>query len=328
MLPNRHGSSGSDNYRYGFNGKENDLELKGDGNSYDFGARMYDSRIGRWFAPDPLEKEFSYVSTYVYALNNPLNVIDSDGNKPYPVFERYIQTAINRLPKIAAINQYNTLAFSAYGNNDGYEIDGSRYETKLPYNGKYLKPKSGVDYIVGTSELNFYGYSANVSYDAIKKLHMGLYTIKSKDFKIGTEDHPHSYTSFGSAAGGIGATKTGSFLELDYGNGDKNHFAVRIQFKDYFEAKIVYDAYENEYKRELNKLVAKDAVVNKYVKLLKFGDNLYELRMSVYHNPNNKKLQNKLEKWEKAYEKSSKDFVKFRDKVLKKDGKKAKSVYE
>lgn len=43
LVPNRHGSS--DNYRYGFNGKEKDDELKGEGNSYNFEARIYDSRV-------------------------------------------------------------------------------------------------------------------------------------------------------------------------------------------------------------------------------------------------------------------------------------------
>jgi hypothetical protein len=38
LVPNRHGSS--DSYRYGFNGKDN--ELRRGSNSYDFGARMLD----------------------------------------------------------------------------------------------------------------------------------------------------------------------------------------------------------------------------------------------------------------------------------------------
>ena len=40
-------------YRYGFNGKENDNEVKGEGNSVDFGDRLFDPRIGRWFAVTP-----------------------------------------------------------------------------------------------------------------------------------------------------------------------------------------------------------------------------------------------------------------------------------
>jgi len=42
-----------DFYRRGFNGMEKDDEFKGKGNSYDFGARMYDPRVGRWLTIDP-----------------------------------------------------------------------------------------------------------------------------------------------------------------------------------------------------------------------------------------------------------------------------------
>ncbi len=49
-MPRRSFSSSS--YRYGFNGKEKDDEVKGEGNSLDFGARMYDSRLGRFLSID------------------------------------------------------------------------------------------------------------------------------------------------------------------------------------------------------------------------------------------------------------------------------------
>jgi RHS repeat-associated protein len=64
---------------YGFNGKEKDDEVKGSGNSYDFGARMYDSRIGRWLAVDPLAGKYPHSSPYVFVLNTPLQAIDPDG---------------------------------------------------------------------------------------------------------------------------------------------------------------------------------------------------------------------------------------------------------
>ena len=82
LLPNRHGSSTA--YRYGFNGKEKDDELKGDGNSYDFGARMLDPRIGRWFAPDKMENKYPSFSTYNSFKNNPIFYIDPDGNDILP----------------------------------------------------------------------------------------------------------------------------------------------------------------------------------------------------------------------------------------------------
>jgi hypothetical protein len=33
-------------YRYGFNGKEKDNEVSGNGNSQDYGLRIYDPRLG------------------------------------------------------------------------------------------------------------------------------------------------------------------------------------------------------------------------------------------------------------------------------------------
>ncbi len=42
-------------YRYGFNGKESDDEIKGEGNQQDYGMRIYDTRLGRFLSVDPLE---------------------------------------------------------------------------------------------------------------------------------------------------------------------------------------------------------------------------------------------------------------------------------
>src|SRR4249919_2797107 len=39
---------GNAGYRYGFNGKENDNEVKGQGDQQDYGMRIYDSRLGRF----------------------------------------------------------------------------------------------------------------------------------------------------------------------------------------------------------------------------------------------------------------------------------------
>lgn len=67
-------------YRYAFNGMEKDDEVKdGVGNHYDFGARCYDSRLGRWFTPDPSEKRYPGISTYAFSFNSPLAFHDPDG---------------------------------------------------------------------------------------------------------------------------------------------------------------------------------------------------------------------------------------------------------
>jgi RHS repeat-associated protein len=67
-------------YRFGFNGKEKDDEWNGQtGSTYDFGARLYDARIGRWMACDPLAVKYPNLSAYNYCTNNPIYYVDPDG---------------------------------------------------------------------------------------------------------------------------------------------------------------------------------------------------------------------------------------------------------
>ena len=71
----------SPEYAYGFNGMEKDDEIKSGGDSYDFGARMYDSRLGRWMSVDPLVSKYPAESPYMGIGNSPLAFKDSDGRE-------------------------------------------------------------------------------------------------------------------------------------------------------------------------------------------------------------------------------------------------------
>jgi RHS repeat-associated protein len=66
-------------YRFGFNAKEMDDEVKGMGNSVDFGARIYDSRLITFLSIDPLALHFPHVSPYQFAANNPIYNLEMDG---------------------------------------------------------------------------------------------------------------------------------------------------------------------------------------------------------------------------------------------------------
>jgi RHS repeat-associated protein len=68
-----------DFYRRGFNGMEKDDEVKGGGNSYDFGARMYDARVGRWLSVDPKSRHYPDLNPYNFVANSPLLFIDPTG---------------------------------------------------------------------------------------------------------------------------------------------------------------------------------------------------------------------------------------------------------
>lgn len=58
---------------------EKDNELKGSGNSYDFGARIYDPRVGRWLSVDPLQSKAPDWSPYRFGFDNPIRYKDPDG---------------------------------------------------------------------------------------------------------------------------------------------------------------------------------------------------------------------------------------------------------
>ena len=66
-------------YRFGFNGKENDNEPKGIGNSLNFGSRIYDSRLGRWLSLDPLMKKYPDLTPYNFVVNSPIRFLEIDG---------------------------------------------------------------------------------------------------------------------------------------------------------------------------------------------------------------------------------------------------------
>ncbi len=79
LMPGRGFGAGGEDYRYGFNNMERDDEIKGEGNSYDFRARIYDSRLGRWMSVDPLKEKYPFASPYNFALNTPIQAFDPDG---------------------------------------------------------------------------------------------------------------------------------------------------------------------------------------------------------------------------------------------------------
>lgn len=59
---------------------EKDDELKGEGNSYDFRARILDQRIDRWFSADKMKSMTPEWSPYRFAFDNLMRYKDSDGN--------------------------------------------------------------------------------------------------------------------------------------------------------------------------------------------------------------------------------------------------------
>jgi RHS repeat-associated protein len=80
LMPGRHGGTLG---RYAFNSMEKDDEIKIiEGSSYDFGARMYDPRIGRFLSLDKKMMNYPFMSPYCFAANSPIRLIDVNGDGP------------------------------------------------------------------------------------------------------------------------------------------------------------------------------------------------------------------------------------------------------
>ena len=77
LVPNRH--EDSKEYRYGFQGQEKDDELKGEGNSMNYTYRMQDTRIGRFFAVDPLFRKYPHNSSYAFSENRVIDGVELEG---------------------------------------------------------------------------------------------------------------------------------------------------------------------------------------------------------------------------------------------------------
>ena len=77
QMPGRKYTQPNSNYRYGFNGKENDKDISEGGQ--DYGMRISDNRLGRFLSVDPLQKKYPELTPYQFASNSPIANVDLDG---------------------------------------------------------------------------------------------------------------------------------------------------------------------------------------------------------------------------------------------------------
>jgi RHS repeat-associated protein len=135
-------SFSNEGYRFGFNGMERDNETFTD--AYDFGARILDTRLGRWLSVDPKSYKFPFESQYIFCSNTVIKFKDFHGeykvdpnfSSKYPLITNYIKnnlkSDVNNCPKLkenlmkySKLNEtdLNTmLSFNSGPTIDHYEI--------------------------------------------------------------------------------------------------------------------------------------------------------------------------------------------------------------
>jgi len=162
-MPGRHANTAD--YRYGFNNMELDNEVKGEGNSIDFGARMLDPRVGRWFAKDPLGGKLPDLSPYTFVNNDPIRFIDPDGKFLIDVHKRITKAAFGRHRIIKGRS-------SEVGQNiSAYRIAIIGYPSS-PYSGSVVAPdvRALPWYLGGGNQESYHEeHFDNMNYDGIVK---------------------------------------------------------------------------------------------------------------------------------------------------------------
>ncbi|RMG36154.1 MAG: RHS repeat-associated core domain-containing protein, partial [Methanobacteriota archaeon] len=94
---------GAEETKYKFSAKE----LDGETNLSYFGARYYDGEIGRWWSVDPLSEQFPGVSSFAYALNNPIRLIDKGGMLAEDIGAQNTTTTVTEQSTIVVTFKFN-----------------------------------------------------------------------------------------------------------------------------------------------------------------------------------------------------------------------------
>ncbi|MGB4832489.1 MAG: RHS repeat-associated core domain-containing protein [Chitinophagales bacterium] len=79
-------------YKYGFNGKENVDDVYGNDVAVDFGARVFDPRLGRWLSIDLLNEKYPQLTPYCFVNNNPIIYKEVNGKDFTVSIEDYNRT--------------------------------------------------------------------------------------------------------------------------------------------------------------------------------------------------------------------------------------------
>jgi RHS repeat-associated protein len=104
MVGRKYTATSGAEYRFGFNGKEKASEISSD--DYDFGARVYDGRLGRWLSVDPLASKYPGNSVYNFCSGNPIYYIDPDGAENIPALLWALKNMANKNIKSTYTNPY------------------------------------------------------------------------------------------------------------------------------------------------------------------------------------------------------------------------------
>ena len=203
-------------YRFGFNGKEKVDEVYGDANAYDFGARIYDPRLGRWLSSDKMFYLSPGWSTYRAFYDNPNYWIDEDGNIEWPLKGSAVEYSHEhtKIPyrhyvkgntKIGHIGQYYEFAFEETEESKKYKENLPRNDIQSEAHKKGMLVKINSEWF----RIRDVGSSPHIGVDFRATVGTNVYSL-GDGIVVGLET--------------TNRPKTGRFIIIQYENGDKVRF--------------------------------------------------------------------------------------------------------
>ncbi|MCO5237941.1 MAG: hypothetical protein M9904_14595 [Chitinophagaceae bacterium] len=259
-MPGRTYTATGTKYKYGFNGKENDNEVKGEGNQLDYGMRIYDPRLGRFLSVDPLTSKYPMLTPYQFASNTPIQAIDLDGK------EGVINTIkVNNQPVVDVLTYHVVIATTnnltasnkAYYTGPNYQNTSAlQAEIQNALNSVYNQNKNLADVVTNPNTVNgsvpvYYNFI--VSTFSVENVSIGdkkrqLYADQNVSFIDNVQkfsDDDGDVTNFSLLTKGALSGKTvGSFTRPSV-TIDETHF------KDRNNTSVNYESFQNTVAHEI-----------------------------------------------------------------------------
>ncbi|MDC0201916.1 hypothetical protein OAJ56_01595, partial [Flavobacteriales bacterium] len=254
QMDNRNYSLNSSEHIYGFNGKEMDNEVSGSGNQYDYGFRIYNSRIAKFLSVDPLTNSYPWYTPYQFAGNKPINSIDLDGLEEHEIYAEIDNVYVKIHNYSNIIEQKKDLPMKEIIRSEGGMDDWNLIARTNNGTDKYYEGTAGIDGVSGgkdrvidPNELatpapgkrkTFSKYKINLSnLESLQQGYDKIVATAKAYFIFGKWGNP-SYSS--------------TINNNNNNNNKENKEEFHTTYKGRYKGKIIESTYESWYQNESN----------------------------------------------------------------------------